>query len=227
MSFLSPLWAAWRDARVRLLLGIAVAGLLLWSLGTQWLRYLVPLMPIAALVASAGLARLPRWAMAPVALCWLLGMPGNLRPVTATAQEQAAVALGLETQEVFLERQLTAWPAIHWINEHSPADARVALLYSWQAALLERPWVLGSVEDHVPTRHFLALHGDQALDELRSAGVTHVLTSRVNFLHKSYTFLEKDAFLLQFELPEQQLEQALAINAVLMFEHGRHAVYKL
>ncbi len=223
----AALWAAWRDARARLLVVVALCGLLLWSLGTQWLRYLLPLLPIAALAAAAGLARLPRWAMAGVAACWLLGLPANLRPVLATARSQAPVALGLEAPEVYLAREQSAWPAIHWINQHSPADAKVALLYSWQAALIERPWVLGSVEDHVPTRHFLALHGDHALQRLADAGVTHVLWSRVNFLHKSYAFLDDAAFEDQFERPERELQEALQRDAVLMFEHGRHAVYKI
>ena len=221
------IWAAWRDSRVRMFLGIAAAGLLLWSFGTQWLRYLLPVLPLAALAAAAGLSRLPRWATAMVAVCWLLGLPSNLRPVLATAQQQAPVALGLESANTYLQRELTAWPAIQWINQHSPADARVALLYSWQAALIQRPWVMGSVEDHVPTRHFLALHDDQALQQLREVGVTHVLTSRVNFLRKSYPFLDEAAFEEQFEAPERQLEDALLQDAVLMFEQGRHAVYAL
>ncbi len=223
----ASLWAAWRDRRARLLVITAATGLLLWSFGTQWLRYLLPVLPIAALAAAAGLARLPRWAAGAVVLCWLLGLPSNLRPVLAKARDQAPVALGLETQEAYLERELTAWPAVGWINEHSPSDARVALLYSWHAALLERPWVMGSVEDHVPTRHFLALHGDDALAQLRARGVTHVLTTRVNFLHKSYGFMDRAAFEEQFERPEQQLQDALDREAVLVFEEGRHAVYAL
>jgi hypothetical protein len=219
--------AAWRDRRVRLLFVVAALGLGLWAVGTQWLRYLVPLLPIAALALAGGLSRLPRWAAGAVALCWLLGLPANLRPVLSVARDQAPAALGLEPPSALLERQVTAWPAIRWVNEHSPADARVALMFSWQAALMERPWVLGSVEDHVPTRHFLALHGDDALDVLRAQGVTHVLSSRINFLHKAYPFLDQHSFEAWFEQPERQLEALLEDDAVLMFEQGRHAVYAL
>jgi hypothetical protein len=220
-------WAAWRDRRARLLVGVVILGLAIWSQGTQWLRYLIPLLPVAALAAAAGIARLPRWGAGLIAAVWLLGLPANLQPILSQAARQAPVALGLEPREQFIAREVTAWPAIHWLNEHSPPDARVALLYSWQAALLERPWVLGSVEDHVPTRHLLALHGDGVLEELRRRGVTHVLTSRVNFLHKSYPFLDEQAFEAQFEEPESSLERALRDDAVLMFEQGRHAVYRL
>jgi hypothetical protein len=223
----AALWAAWRDRRVRLLLGTGALGLLLWSFGTQWLRYLLPLLPLLALACAAGLARLPRWVQAAALLCWLAGLPANLRPVLADAAERAPVALGLEEPEAYLARRLDAWPAVHWINEHSPPEARVALLFGWYGAALERPWILGSVEDHVPTRHLLAVHGDGVIDALREAGATHVLTSRVRFLRKSYPFLGEEAFEAQFEQPEQQLQQTLDRGAVLMFQQGRHAVYAL
>jgi len=220
-------WAAWRDRRARALLAVCAAGLLLWSFGTQWLRYLLPLLPLAALLAAAGLARLPRWGMAAAALCWLVGLPSNLRPVLSDAVDRAPVALGLEDRDAYLARTVDAWPAIRWINGHSPADTRIALLYSWQAALIERPWLLGSVEDHVPTRHLVALHGDHSLQALRDQGATHALISRVNLLRKSYPFLSDEEFATQFDTPEQQLEDALDREAALVFEQGRFAIYEI
>jgi hypothetical protein len=220
-------WAAYRDRAVRLLLGTVALGLLLWSLGTQWLRYLLPLFPLLALACAAGLARLPKFVHVAALLCWLVGLPANLRPVLSEAAERAPVALGIEEPEAYLARQIDAWPAVRWVNRYSPQDARVALLFGWYGAQLERPWLLGSVEDHVPTRHLLALHGDGVLEALREAGATHVLTSRIRFLHKSYPFLDDQAFEEQFVRPEQRLQQALDQGAVLMFQHGRHAVYEL
>jgi hypothetical protein len=223
----AALVAAWRDRRAASLLLVCGLGLLLWSLGSQWLRYLLPVLVLAALLASAGAALLPRWAGLLVGLVWLAGLPANLGPVLATAGDQARVALGLEPRESYLERQTSAWPALHWLNHHSPRDAKVALLFSWQAALLERPWVLGSVEDHVPTRHHLALHGEDSLAVLKRNGVTHVLVSRIAFVHKSYPFMDRARFEELFTAPEEQLRDLLDAQATLMFEHRRHAVYRL
>ncbi len=228
LALLPPaLVAAWRCRRARMAVLVTAGGLLLWSAGAQWLRYLLPVLPLAALAAAAGLARLPRWAGGVVALCWLVGLPANLRPVLAEAVRHAPVALGQESDEAWLERELPSWGALRWVNRHAPSDAHVALLFSWQAALIERPWVLGSVEDHVPTRHLLALHGDNTLEVLRAAGVTHVFFSEIHFLRKSYPFLDASTFDAWFAAPERELEALLEREAVLMTAEGRYQVWKL
>lgn len=228
LALLPPaLWAAWRDARARWLLAVTLAGALLWWSGIQWLRYLLPVLPCAALVAAAGAARLPRPAGWAVGAAFLLGLPANLRPILGRAAERAPVALGLVSREEWLDQHLDAWPAVRWLNEHGPADASVALLFCWPAWLIERPWTLGSVEEHVPTRALLARHGAGALAELERQGVTHVLVGRVNFVRKTYPFLDDATFEAQFEAPEAQLRALLEREAMLEFEDGRYAVWKL
>ncbi len=223
----ASLLAAWRCPRARMAVVVTTAGVLLWAAGTQWLRYLVPVLPIAALAAAAGLARLPGWVKCAVAACWLAGLPANLHPLLTDAARHAPVAVGAESPEAWLERELPAWPAVRWVNEHAPTDAKLALLFSWHAAPLERPWVLGSVEDHVPTRHLLALHGEDTLEELRRQGVTHVLTAKIHFLHKSYPFLDAATFDAWFAEPERQLEALLTREAVLVFQENRFEIWSL
>jgi len=206
---------------------LAAGGFALWAVGPHWLRYLLPTLPLLALAAAAGLARLPRWALPFGAAVWLAGLPANLQPSLSQASEQAAVALGQESPEDYLQRELPPWSALRWLNEETGPEARVALLYSWYAWHLQRPWILGSVEDHVPTRHLLALHGDQALEQLRAAGVSHLLVARIHFLRKSYPFLDEASFEARFRQPEEQLQRLLVQEAVLVFEQGRHSVWKL
>ncbi|MFH1463307.1 MAG: hypothetical protein ABIO70_02870 [Pseudomonadota bacterium] len=223
----AALWAAWREPRARLVLAVTILGGLLWWSQVQWLRYLLPVLPIAALAAAAGMARLPRWAAAAVGLAFLLGLPANLRPVLRQTTTQAPAALGLTDREAYLEEHLGGWEAVRWLNEHSPEDAQIALLFCWPAWPLERPWVLGSVEEHVPSRHLLAREGDASLRVLREGGVTWVLRGRVHFLHKTYPFLDGATFEREFVAPEEHLDRLLAAEGVLMFEQGRYQIWKL
>ena len=223
----AALWAAWRDARARTVLAVAATGTLLWASQVQWLRYLLPVLPVAALAAAAGLARLPRWGAVAVGFAFLAGLPANLRPVLRQTAEQAPVALGLADRDAYLDEHLGGWAAVRWVNEHTPPGSTVALLFCWPAWPLDRPWVLGSVEEHVPSRYLLAREGDGALAALRAGGVTWVLRGRVHFLRKTYPFLDEATFRREFVAPEEHLDRLLEAEAVLMFEQGRYQVWKL
>lgn len=209
------------------LLLAAALGVASWATGPHLLRYLVPVLPLLAVALGIGALVLPiPLRLAAVAL-WLAGLPSNLGPVLSTVQPRIPVSLGQTEPDAWLEQHLPGWAAVRWLNDQAPADARVALLYTWLAWPLQRPWTLGSVEDHVPTRAFLADAGDRVIDELQAAGVTHVLVHRGNFLRKGYRFLPEEAWRDQFEAPEADLERQLTAGATLVFEEGRFSVWAL
>ncbi|MBN1334616.1 MAG: hypothetical protein JXB39_01515 [Deltaproteobacteria bacterium] len=215
------------DRRARALAFTAAGGCLLWAIGPQWLRYLLPSLPPAALACAAGLARLPavgRWA---AWLAWAVGIPANTGPVLAEAVEQAPVALGHESEEDYRARRIPGWTAVRWIRDETPPDARVALLFAWQASPLEREWILGSVEDHVPSRYLLATTGDRALDVLAGEGAEWLLVGTPRFLRKAYPFLSPEVLHAQFEAPVQAMTRLLEARAELVFEDGRYAVWHL
>lgn len=214
----------------RVLFAAALAGLA-WAAGPHWLRYLLPGLPLLALAGAAAFAdegplsgRLPRAALL---CCGLAGLPANLGPLLVRAAERWPAATGQLDREVYLAQQLEDWPVVAWINHQLPADARVALLFNWDNALIERSTLLGSVEDHVPSRFFLVQHGDGALDALAEAGATHVVVGRVNFLRKLYPFLSEADFKAQFTAPDAALDALLLKRATLVFQEGRSRVYRL
>ena len=219
--------AATKRPAARAFVGLAFVAALGWAAGPHWLRYLLPGLPLLAIAAGLGAATLPRWGAAALGLAWLAGLPSNLGPWLAGVSQAAPVAMGLEDPEAFRTRALPGYEAAVYVNEHLPEDAVVAVLNAWPLEPLERPFLLGSVEDHVPTRHLLFVEGDQSLQALREAGATHVLAGRVNFLHKSYPFLDAASFREQFEQPESQLEELLLAEGVVLFEAGRYSVWRL
>ena len=160
-------------------------------------------------------------------LVGLMGLPANLGPLLLDTAKAWPVASGRVPQSAFLEEHVHDWPVIEWSNEHLPKDAKVALLFSWSGYLLDRDRVLGSVEDHVPTRHWLITHGEMSLQALRTAGVTHVVVGRAAFLPKSYPFLTEQQLSVEFWLPRDQLESLLLMEATLLFQHGNSRVFRL
>ncbi|MBM4392169.1 MAG: hypothetical protein FJ090_13700, partial [Deltaproteobacteria bacterium] len=133
-------WAAWREPRVRPWFLVLAVGFLAWGSTAQIMRFLLPLSGVA-LVVGAG-AQL-RWAALLLALA---SAPRNLGPMWEDARGQLPVVLGREQPEDYLSREIPAWPAIAYLRDEVPRDARVALLFAWHGYYVEQDYILGSVE---------------------------------------------------------------------------------
>ncbi len=195
----------------------------------------MPGIGILALGAAAGTdgavgARPPpagRWALGAVAACWILGLPANLGPAWSDAFRRLPAASGATPADTYYEASHGPWPAVRWANTHLPEDAVVALFFDWSGGLLERPFHLGSVEDHVPSRHWLKTHGDQSLVALQARGVSHVMVRRVRFLTKAYPFLSPETLQADFNGPVADLDELLLQGATLIFEENGSRIYRI
>ncbi|MCP4915842.1 MAG: hypothetical protein GY913_02875 [Proteobacteria bacterium] len=229
VAALPALVAVFRAGRRSPAAAVAVAalvGALGWAAGPHWLRYLLPTVPLLAVLVGLSGRALPRWGVAALGLVGLAGLPSNLGPYLEQLAPAVPVALGADP-EPYLQDRVPGYTAARYCAEHLPQDAVVAVLFAWPGYYVDRPYVLSSVEDHVPARHLLYVQGDATLDALRAEGVTHVLSGRVNFIHKSYPFLSEQAFVEQFRAPEKQLSELLLAEGRLLFEDGRYGVWTL
>jgi hypothetical protein len=115
---------------------LVLLTVVLWAVGSQQIRFLLPLYPILALLASVTLRRIDsRW-QGPG---WRIVIPGILLgSVVATVMYQFSYAasvrpwpvlLGLESKASFLERNLYDYSALRYIKEALPGSTRVALLW--------------------------------------------------------------------------------------------------
>ena len=226
-------WAAWGRGTVCRLLVVSVTLCLAWATGPHLLRFLLPGLPILALAAGAGATRLlvcgrsGTLALAAVALTGLLALPANLGPVLSHAGDRVRAATGTESRDAFLTRLVPSWPAIRWANQHLPADATVAVLYNWQGYLIERPTRLGSVEDHIPVRHWQLTHHEESLSRLRAEGVTHVLIDRQRFLGAAYPFVPEADLDTLFRSPTRAWEDQLLMEGALLYEQGGTRIFSL
>jgi hypothetical protein len=204
----------------------ALVATALWAIGPQWIRYLLPALPLLAWIGGTAAGLHPIADLTILALL-VVGAPASLAPLAKARTDELDVVLGAETRDEFLARNVSDWPAIAWANEHLPSEARVALVFDWSAFLLERDSVLASVEDHTPLRYYVLTHGDRTLADLRDQGVTHVIVRRVHFLRSKYTFVDADTFARDFEGPGATIDRLLLQEGELLFEDGGTRVYAL
>lgn len=218
-----PLFARGDEGRVvRRLSVLAVAGFTAWAMGAQVLRYLLPTLGVGALLL--GTARLPRPAWA---LLLFASFPGNLAPAWNRAASEAAVVTGREDADAYLTRELPPWPALRYARAWIPSDDKVALLGSWGGYYVDQPWILGSVEDHVPTRYWLALHGEEALHALYALDVRWLVVGDLPTVRRAYSFLDEGTFNQQFRAPAAQLDRLLLRDARRVYSANHTAIWRL
>ncbi|RMF72981.1 MAG: hypothetical protein D6738_09945, partial [Acidobacteria bacterium] len=171
------------------LLLAVVAGTAGWSLLEPLGRYLAPvLVPAAALggAAAAALARAARTAAAAgrralaaaavgvLVLAMLWGLPAGLDAVT---WRRVATAFGHGPLDAELRRGASYWPAVPFVRDELPADARLLMVAEARTFAIDRDPV---VEDPFEWPLLLVLAEESPTPEalasvLREQGITHVL----------------------------------------------------
>jgi hypothetical protein len=222
------LWASRGSDNTRRIAIASVLGALAWAAGPHWLRYLIPTLPLLALLGGASLlSRAPRVLIVSALGVGLIGLPANTLDVLQTAGDRAAVVTGEESATDYLSRKHHGYGAIQWANAHLPEDARVAMLFTWDGALLQRRQLIGSVEDHIPTRHWILQHSSNSLQALADAGATHALVRRARFLPNAYPFLSESERIEHLVQPVQILEEQLIMEADLLVQDGPLRLFRL
>ena len=217
LILLIPCVLAVRSARLRPWILATAMGLAGWAAGPHWLRYLIPAMPLIALTGAA--ATLPlcqgRLSRAALGIGFIIGVQSGLKGHWLTGADPHRLLSG------------SGDTAVSFCNTVLPEDARLAMLFSWRSADLNAKQILGSVEDHNPTRHFLIANEGRIIEALREAGATHALVRTVTFLPSHYVRLDAAQFTTEFREPVRALNNAMLMGADLLFRSPTHRVYRI
>ncbi|HOE62363.1 MAG TPA: hypothetical protein PKW18_00990 [Candidatus Sumerlaeota bacterium] len=185
-----------KERQVWALAGFAFLGCLVWNLFLQPpARFMVPIVPVMALVAAFVLRLLARQSKIGAA-CLIPYMAfiltaGQLHFVELFNTGYIKAALFCYDQRDFLMEQLGAYyEASQIINNDLPPDARILFIYEARIYYMERPAAANSVFDKSPLVEIAEMESDAEgmRNRLLSMGYTHVLLNEIelNRLIKTY-----------------------------------------
>lgn len=180
---------------------IAIGGGVFWAMGPHWIRHLTPLMGVFIMLSLCSRWTNPRWIHGLIGVAFCVGMPSNVAPFIQNTYERWQ-------DEITVPGRV----ATEWLNQHVE-DETVALLFLWTGAELDVPYVLSSVEDHTPLRHWVLKYGDASIQELKSRGVRWIAVGPHAFHRSAYRFISNEDFEAQWQKPVASLDKMLMIEA--------------
>jgi hypothetical protein len=179
--------------RPRPLDGLAVVAALrfiAWALGSQQLRFLLPVMPLLALLSSYVMLNLlqryvprraNRYTLLLAGVLLIISVAGSLTYWISV--QPLSVVLGAESKNAFLQRQVTTYLAVQSLMATTPPQARALLMWNGLGYYCDQR----CVPDPEQARWTYWMQGvtdvSVAAQRLREHGITHVVFpfSDVNF----------------------------------------------
>jgi hypothetical protein len=179
-----------RHRIVTALLCLAGVQFLVWSQGAHVLRYALPGLPAASIVAAYVLAQLiepARWGRLAAALATALVAVGLVLPTAQTvaivfAERPLPQLVGLESRQAFLEQKLASYPLLIYLNEGQEPVSRVLMIGDYRTYYLHQPaWVDGTME--TLQRLAQAPDAQAARAILAQRDISHVLVNSRDLLY--------------------------------------------
>lgn len=217
-----------KEWKARALTVLIFGYFILWA-ATFWMaRFLLPAAGPAAVVVALVFARhLPKairgWP-ATAAVAGLVLWNGSVLLQDAPTRRSFPPAVGMQSRDAYLRGSLRSWPAVKFINENLPAEARILVLGETRVAYLRRDHLFQTVFDRPLLDDIIG--GLSAPDEITAAmgreGLTHVLVNmrelvRLERERRSLPFGDRSVEVFVDYLRENA-RLLLAGNGVFLFE---------
>ena len=214
---------------LRPLAWLALGRFVLWAVGSQQIRFLLPIFPLAAVLTASVLIRgwqslegrvgvrmlVPSLLIGALAstLAYQVIFLGNTRPLP--------VVLGLENKDSYLLRAVYDYPALKYVSQAIPPGSKVAMLWDGQGYYCDqRCWPDADQSRWV---QLVETSGDAqaALNHLAAEGFTHVLVDYegVSFMltHDQQQRHSRAFAGLQEAVSQHRLEETFRSDKVAVF----------
>ncbi len=179
-----PAFVRGASASMKALAAFALASLLLWAGTMQYVRYLLPTLPVLCLLAAYVLTQAHRlrlksgYALAALGVC-SLAFSGYIG--TILLSEEAPVVFGQVSRNDYIERNFGAYPAMQFINTQLPAGSTIVMYGNPLGFYCDKPYLWGDAihGSYIPYDTFHS--ADDLKAYLHRLGVTHILITEQYF----------------------------------------------
>jgi hypothetical protein len=175
-----------RSAAGGWMLGIAGLWFLVWGQTMQYVRYLIPMLPLLGIAGGEGAWRLGQcrpWMRWPIAISAALQVGvvaaffGGAILIGDRFGSRWEIATNAEARETYLTRSVNVYGAERWINQNTPPDAGVVLYEENRGFFLDRPYLWGNAlhSTYIPYPSFGS--GEEMIDWFLSQKIRYAIVN--------------------------------------------------
>lgn len=137
------------SSTIRRLLVIVGVWYMAWFFSMQYVRYIIPIIPLMSVAGGVATTHLHRFGKTPfiVAMIAILIQSGiTLAYFGRNDLNRSAEAWSSRARHAFLRSHLDDYEAIEWLNHHDPATGGVVIYEDTRGFYLNRPYIWGNSE---------------------------------------------------------------------------------
>jgi len=173
-----PVFLRGASVAVKALALFALGSLLLWAVTMQYVRYLLPTLPVLCLltgyvlVQAFSLRLKSGYALAALGVC---SLAFSLLIGVSLLSQEAPVVLGQITPDDYITRGFRPFPAMQFINTQLPANSKIVMYGNPLGFYCDKPYLWGEPTHgtYIPYDTFHS--ADDLRAYLHKLGVTHIL----------------------------------------------------
>ena len=181
-----PAFIRGASGTVRALGLYALCSLILWFVTVEYVRYLLPALPVFCLLAAWVLVRVwearwrSRYVLAGLGVC---SVAFTLYIGAELALLQAPVVFGGQSRDDYITHGLPSYPATQFINRQLPTGTKVVFYSDPFGFYCDKPYLWGDANHSTFIPYDTFHDADDLRTYLRKLGVTHIL---VNWRPKNF-----------------------------------------
>jgi hypothetical protein len=219
-----------RRRRTCALILMGAAGLVFWASTSQQLRFLIPTMGLAAVLAAIALGNLRAWLgrrrFAVLLILLLLIEITSLlvpdqygRPVlSGILGDRLPVVLGLESRRSFLQRNIQSYGLFEQMNENLPPGEPVFMVWENRGYYLDRPYFADSFYEAstVMTMMAASANAEQLKQTVAGMGYRYVVVNEMLGEFFSRAYPPRDVGVLK-DFTSRHLTQVHSVNRLNLY----------
>ena len=175
-----PAFGLGASGMVRALGLYALCSFALWFATVQYVRYLLPALPVFCLLAAWVLVRVweerwrSRYVLAGLGVC---SLAFTLYVGAELVRLQAPVVFGRQSQGDYITRGFAPYPAMQFINTQLPAKTKVVFYGNPFGFYCDKPYLWGDAQHSTYIPYDTFHDADDLRAYLAKIGVTHILVN--------------------------------------------------